>query len=149
MSRTATTSWIQDRKAKAKPNEKAIWDRWGVQEADLDANPDTEDNVIVFDDVQPGKVKAIDGYHFIPRSKIEQRVFYNTFPQKSERKKISAEDKKLLRQYLRKYPTADEQQDHPIEEFEVRTSAFDLVRTEVKSRMGEIGVNTYSKAKPD
>jgi hypothetical protein len=103
ISLNAAVSLIEDPATKAKtPEEKAIWQSWGVKSADLDDDPTTADNVIVFDDVRAGNVKAIDGYHFIPRSKIyQQKIFYDKFPHRAERKKINAGDKKFLRQYKR------------------------------------------------
>jgi hypothetical protein len=47
VSQYAARSWIADQAAKAKtPEQKAVWQNWGVKTADLDDDPATADNVI-------------------------------------------------------------------------------------------------------
>jgi hypothetical protein len=36
--------------------------KWGVEEGDLDNNPDTGDSVIVYSNKDLGKIHSIDGY---------------------------------------------------------------------------------------
>jgi hypothetical protein len=81
-----------------------------VKTADLDDNPATADNVIVYEDVKAGKVKTIDRYYYIHCSNLEQqRTFYSYFLVKEKRKHVSHQEEKILRQYFTKYPTLQNQ----------------------------------------
>jgi hypothetical protein len=54
--------WLNKKKAMAQSDEAlAELDKYRV-EADLDNNPDTRDNVIVYSDRNLGKICSIDGY---------------------------------------------------------------------------------------
>jgi hypothetical protein len=72
--------WLENKIKRAKAEDKPYWQKWAVQEADLDNNPETMDNVILFDNKDQGRIKAIDGYHFTPFTKKEsQRLYYSAF----------------------------------------------------------------------
>jgi hypothetical protein len=51
--------------------------KYAVEEADLDNNPDTRDNVIVYSNKDLGKIHSIEGYQLTSsQKKINQRKIY-------------------------------------------------------------------------
>jgi hypothetical protein len=140
-------AWLENKKKQAKTDKaKNYWGRWGVKETNLNLNPNMADNVIPFDDVVHGKVKAIDGYHFIPfERKEQQRLFYSAIPTATDRKKIPTEEKNRLKQYYRKYPTLDKQNSHPISDFVPTISPFAVVRKAISNFLKGAGLGIYSQ----
>jgi hypothetical protein len=101
--------------------------------ADLDADPQTPDNVIVFSDKDVGRIRAIDGYSLTPYSRKQaQREFYGALPDPKERAKMRKEEVKKLKSYLSKNYTAEKQAKNPYDTYEVVQSAYANVRTTVK-----------------
>jgi hypothetical protein len=95
-------------KVDASGNQKQIdyIDKWAVEAADLDNNPDTPDNIVLFNDITQGKIKAIDGYQLVPRERKElDKSFYKALPDREVRQQTDKKMKKLLKQYYRKNPT--------------------------------------------
>jgi hypothetical protein len=90
VSKASADWWLAHERAKADAsgNKKQIdyINKWAVQAADLDNNPDTPDNILLFIDVTQGKVKAIDGYQLVPRERKElDRSFYGAPPDRDIR----------------------------------------------------------------
>jgi hypothetical protein len=78
---------VEKRKANAPTEEeKKRYEKYFVQNADLDLDPLTQDNVIVFSDKDKYKIKSIDGYENVPaQRKQAQRILYSTYPSKNAR----------------------------------------------------------------
>jgi hypothetical protein len=74
--------WLNKKKAITQSDTEAteLW-KYRVEEADLDNNPDTRDNVIVYSDRALGKIHSINGYQLTSgQKKVNQRNIYLTFP---------------------------------------------------------------------
>jgi uncharacterized membrane protein YgcG len=150
----AAREFIEDRinKAKESGDEKAAeyWSRYGVRELDLDRNPDTINNVVVYSNEDAGRIKAIDGFQIVPRTKKEAlRARYTAFPDKTERAAaMKSQEKSLLKAYFRKHPNPDTWERYPFEDFaeehEKDKPAFKLIEEEVKSYMDDVGLTAYS-----
>jgi hypothetical protein len=147
--------WLNNEleKAKKKGNEKEVarLQKWGIKTADLDDDEETPDNVIVFSDIEQGKIKAVDGYQLVPGVRKDvQRAFYSKLPDRVARQQTTPEVKKLYKQYYRKYPTPILQEGHPIQEF---TPPSPTVFQNIRARMGKIlnmiGIGIKSKANPN
>jgi hypothetical protein len=68
------------------PSQKAVLNKWGVRVADLDDDSATPDNVILFSDVDAGKIQAMDGFHIVPaQHKNQLRATYGAFPTQEAR----------------------------------------------------------------
>jgi hypothetical protein len=80
--------------------------KYAVEKADLDDNPYTRDNVIVYSDRNLGKIYSIDGYQFTSgQKKINQRNIYSVFPVREVRSDVlNSEYRSDLKAWLRKYP---------------------------------------------
>jgi hypothetical protein len=65
--------------------------KYAVDGADLDDNPDTRDNVIVYSDRNLGKIYSTDGYQLTSgQKKLNQRNIYSAFPVKEVRSDVSS-----------------------------------------------------------
>jgi hypothetical protein len=147
--RLATEAWLD--KQRANHPDDLTWQRWGVDELDLDDDPRTPDNVVVYSDKTAGKVKAIDGYHLESRQgKERKRAYYSDYPTREERQQVDPKERSRLKAYYRKYPTKSEQIKHPLtEDWKAPQSAFNLVRDKVKELLNIVGFTIYSKNNPD
>jgi hypothetical protein len=105
-----------------------------VEEADLDNNPDTRDNVIVYSDKNLGKNYSIDGYQLTSgQKKVNQRNVYSAFPVREVRSDVmNSKYKSDLKAWLRKYPLPAQQRKNPFENFEREQSAFEILKDEIK-----------------
>jgi beta-mannanase len=81
--------------------------KYAVEEADLDDNPDTRDNVIVYSDKDLRKIHSIDGYQLTSgQKKVNQCNIYSALPVKEVRSDVTnSAYKSDLKAWLRKYPT--------------------------------------------
>jgi hypothetical protein len=143
--------WLATQQNKAKTDkEKEAWGRWGIQEADLDDNLATPDNVITFSDTKHGKIKAIDGYELMPRATKEvSRSFYSTFPKPEDRQRIDDKTRRQLRAWYRKYPTPDEQISHPFDKFTPELSPYQIIRDAVMALLEGFNIKIKSKNNSD
>jgi hypothetical protein len=136
-SANAARKWIVNKRNKAKDEkEQQYWSRWDVAEMDLDADPYTPNNVIVYSDKDARKIKSVDGYQIIPRTKKEAlRAKYDAIPNKEVRSALArSEQARRLQAYFKKYKTLADWNEHPIEDFnlEDHISAFNMLREQVK-----------------
>jgi hypothetical protein len=94
--------------------------KYAVEEGDLDDNPDTRDNGIVYSDRNLGKFYLIDGNQLTSgQKKINQCNIYSAFQVREVRSDVlSSQYRSDLKAWLRKYPTPKEQQKHPFQNFE-------------------------------
>jgi hypothetical protein len=117
---------LQDKRIKARTNqEQQMWNRWEVVEADLDNDKTTPDNVVTFSDRARGRIRAIDGYELMPRaSKEVNRTFYSHFPNPTDRHRIDDKTRRELRSWYRKYPTPQEQAQHPFDTYVPELSPY-------------------------
>jgi hypothetical protein len=78
-----------------------------VEEADLDNNPDTRDNVIIYSDKNLDKIHSIDWYQLTSgQKKINQHNIYSAFPVREVRSNVmNSAFKTNLKAWLNKYPT--------------------------------------------
>ncbi|GHU20826.1 hypothetical protein FACS189472_12840 [Alphaproteobacteria bacterium] len=109
-------NWLQNRiERAAQAGDKKAYERWqkyAFDYQDFDDNPNTIDNVVVYNRENPGDVYSVDGYRLGSRNKsLVQRGYYGTFPTAEERKenKLSPEYAK----YLSRYPDPRERLKHP------------------------------------
>ena len=152
-SEPSARAWLEEQKMRASPKDKARWDRYGVQLVDLDNDPETMDNVVVYSDVDQGRIKSVDGYETIPYAKKRaQKNLYILYPTKSERAKLSSQQRRIFKAYDLKNPTPEDKANHPYEQFEKdyreRKSAFDFVRESVTITLKALGLTIYSKDNP-
>jgi hypothetical protein len=132
-SKAAAEAWVLNEQEKArKSNDQKRIEfaaKWGVQAADLDNDPRTPDNVILFSDQAQRKIKAIDGHYLIPHERKElDRSFYTALPTRAERVATDTQLKKTLKQWYRKNPTLELQRKSPFATFVPEVSAFQYVR---------------------
>jgi hypothetical protein len=104
--------WINKKKAMA-PSDTILAElnKYKVEEADLDNNPDIRDNIIVYSDRNLGKIYSIDGYQLTSgQKKVNQRNIYSAFPVRKVRSDVmNSVYKTDLKAWLRKYPTPKQQ----------------------------------------
>jgi hypothetical protein len=68
--------------------------KYAVEEADLDDNSDTKDNVVVYSDRNLGKIYSIDGYQLTSgQKKVNQRNIYSAFPVREVRSDVMNSNK--------------------------------------------------------
>jgi hypothetical protein len=137
--------WLRDRLAQAQkikdPNqrEKALakWSAYAVDFQDLDSDPSTPENLLVYNKTDPNDIYSIDGYRLGSRAKnLVNRGVYDAFPTAWERKKNS----ELLPEYkrwLRKYLLPEQRELHPFtrdeaEKFVHKTTVADRVKNLVE-----------------
>jgi hypothetical protein len=120
-------------------------------EADLDNNPNTKDNVVVFSNKGLKKIKAIDGFEVIPGAKKEnKRIEYSTFPDGEVRADVmNSKYRSDLKAWLRKYPTPEEQAKHPFDKFERPVSAFEIMKREVAYLLSLLNLTMNSSKNPE
>jgi hypothetical protein len=149
LSKKGAEFWIKKQRSKAKtPDEQAKWDRWAVQQADLDEDPDTPDNVLVFSDKYLGRLKSIDGYSLTStKQKDVLRNYYDMNPDPAERRRIDTHKRAFLKAYFRKYPTAEAQLKNPITTFNQDVSGFAMIRQMCKEYLASLGLAVYSPTK--
>jgi hypothetical protein len=122
-SRNAAEEYIAKQRQRAElsgnPSEIDKWKRYGVRELDLDNDPATINNVVVYSDVGNQRIKSIDGYQLTPKNKKESlRVLYDVYPTKEAREiNFSPENRKHYKAYFRKYPNPNTWNAHPFDEF--------------------------------
>jgi hypothetical protein len=161
----AAREFIEDRieKARRDDDQRALtyWSRWGVKELDLDRDKSTVNNVVVYSDKDFNRIKSVDGYSIVPRTKKESlRARYIAFPTKEARAEaMNSLDKKYLKAYFRKHPDPAVWSKFPYEDFvqdySTNVSAFNQVKHEIKASYldndaGGVGLTMYSKDKnPD
>jgi hypothetical protein len=94
--------------------------KYAVEEADLDDNPYTRDNVIVYSNRNLGKIYSVDGYQLTSgQKKVNQHNIYSAFPVREVRSDVlNSQYRSDLKAWLREYPTQKEQQKHPFQTFE-------------------------------
>jgi hypothetical protein len=140
--------WLNKKKAMAQSEAEAVeLEKYRVEEADLDNNPDTRDNVIVYSDRNLGKIHSIDGYQLTSgQKKVNQRNIYSAFPVKETRSDVMNFALKTdLKAWLRKYPTPQQQRKHPFTEFERQKSAFQILKEEMKAFLAEYNISIHTK----
>jgi hypothetical protein len=108
--------WLDQQKAKAAKagDEKALakWNKYAVSEQDFDQDPNTIDNVVIYDTTNPGNVYSVDGYRLKSRDDdLINRTYYTQFPTKELRK--TTKDTPQHRAWEKKYPTERLQEAHP------------------------------------
>jgi hypothetical protein len=142
--------WLSQRIAKAKDEkEKAKWQQWAIQKADLDNNKNTPDNIITLSDKRKGKIRAIDGYELVPRETKEiTRNYYQTFPRPEDRQTVDDKTRRKLKQWYRKNPTPAEQLAHPFESFEPSQSPYQMVRGVMTELFRILQIKIHSKNSP-
>jgi acyl-CoA synthetase (NDP forming) len=141
--------WLNKKKAMAQSDAVlAELNKYKVEEADLDNNPNTRDNVIVYSDRELGKIYSIDGYQLTSgQKKMNQRNIYSAFPIKEVRSDVvNSAHKTDLKAWLRKYPTPQRQRNHPFETFVREKSAFEILKNEIKDFLVEYGISMHTKA---
>jgi hypothetical protein len=140
--------WLNKKKAMAQ-SDAALEElnKYRIEEADLDNNPDTRDNVIVYSDRELGKIYSIDGYQLTSgQKKVNQRNIYSAFPVKEVRSDVMNSALKTdLKAWLRKYPTPQQQRKHPFTEFERQKSAFEILKNEIKDFLAEYNISMHTK----
>jgi hypothetical protein len=124
--------------------------KYKVEEADLDNNPDTRDNVVVYSDRDLGKIYSIDGYQLTSgQKKVNQRNIYSAFPIKEVWSDVMNSALKTdLKAWLRKYPTPQQQRKYPFTEFERQKPLFEILKNEMKDFLEEYGISMRTKANP-
>jgi hypothetical protein len=141
--------WLNKKKAKApSPKVLAEYNKYKVEKADLDNNPDIRDNVIVYSDRDLGKIYSICGYQLTSRQKkVNQHNIYSAFPIKEVRADVmNSVYKTDLKAWLRKYPTPQQQRNHPFETFVREKSAFEILKEEVKAFLLEYGISMFTNS---
>jgi hypothetical protein len=141
--------WLNKRKAAAPSTEiLAEYNKYKVEEADLDNNPDIRDNVIVYSDRDLGKIYSIDGYQLTSRQKkVNQRNIHSAFPIKEVRSDVmNLKFKTDLKAWLTKYPTPQQQRNHPFEIFVRSVPPFEILKDELNDFFLEYGILMYIKA---
>jgi hypothetical protein len=88
----------------------------------------------------------VDGYEVIPRTTKEvQRSFYTALPTQAQRAKVDADTKRLLRQWYRKYPTLEQQQQNPFNDFAPTRSLYQIARDHVQIVLSILNFKVWSK----
>lgn len=140
--KASAEQWLKERKDKAKPEERAAWEKWGIIHADLDGDKDTPDNTIILSNREAGKIRAIDGY-YLKQPRWGTQNFYEKKPTKAERR-VDDQTRKAWKTYFRTYKTEAEQARHPFTEFEPPQTVFNRVKAAVKSWLTELNIFIYS-----
>jgi hypothetical protein len=156
-SRNAAEEWIAKQRQRAElsgnPGEVDKWKRYGVRELDLDNDPSTINNVVVYSDVGNQRIKSIDGYQLAPRNKKESlRVMYDVYPTKEDREvNFNPEVRKHYKAYFRKYPNPNTWGMHPFDQFVKelpnKESVFTLFRKIMEEYMIKYKFTMYSEEK--
>jgi hypothetical protein len=113
----------------------------------MDRDEDTIPNVVVYDDYENKRIKAIDGFMVAPRSKKEAlRAQYDLYPTKELRQLNMKEDRKKLKAYFRKYPNPASWKDNSFDDFEIEETTFNRIRREyIEGPLKLAGFKIYSK----
>jgi ribosomal protein L13 len=53
-----------------------------------------------------------------------------------------------LKAWLRKYPTPQQQKNHPFQNFIKKKSTFKILKEEIKAMLEEYGISMYTNANP-
>jgi hypothetical protein len=95
----------------------------------------------MFSDRDQGRIQAIDGYQLVPRERKEgQRAFYSNLPERESRQQADPAVKKFYKQYYNKYPTPQQQVEHPIEKFvPPNKTVFQLIRDAASAFLNKCG----------
>jgi hypothetical protein len=155
-SRVTAEAYIREQLANANKsgNQDLIdyWKKWEVKEADLDARPDTLNNVVVFSDFDNNIIKSIDGYQIVPRGKKEAlRARYTAFPDRQKRAEaMNSQQKTILKAFFRKHPDPSTWQNYDIhqfaEDYGKNVSAFQQIKSVLKGFMDLAGLTLYKKS---
>jgi hypothetical protein len=127
-----------------------IYKNWGVEELDMDKDPETPDNVIVYSDVDGDIIKSVDGFYFVPPTKKQYlRGFYQNVPYREDRRAINADKtlKKRYKEYFTKYQTPADWQAHTIGTFQAKdrsNTLFSKIRKWLDTYIRSKGFTIYT-----
>jgi hypothetical protein len=80
------------------------------------------------------------------QKKVNQRNIYSAFPIKEVRSDVMNSVLKTdLKAWLRKYPTPQQQRNHPFETFERPVPPFEILKNEMKNFLTEFGISMHTK----
>jgi hypothetical protein len=142
---TATAArWITKQRAGKQGKLYADWD---VVDEDLDDNPNTPNNVVVYSDYPRDIIKSVDGYYLAgPKKKQTLRGYYTNYPVKDVRSQLSTdpEVKKTIKSYFSNYQTPNESKEKPIETYERYIPVFQRIREVVTEIFKNHGVKVHT-----
>jgi hypothetical protein len=152
----AAQEWLDDQidKAARRGDTEALkrWKLWKVEPKDMDEDPTTINNIVVYSDYPAERIKAIDGFMIAPRSKKEAlRAQYDLYPTKELRRDNLADpqEKKKLKAYFRKYSNPSAWAAHPYTDFKVEPTLFNqLKKLYIEPTMTASGFTIKSKNNP-
>jgi hypothetical protein len=75
ISKQSAENWLAKKRKQAQSNPKEFerLQKYAIETADLDDDPITPDNVIVYSNKEKNKIKAVDGYEILPPRKKEAK----------------------------------------------------------------------------
>jgi hypothetical protein len=136
--------WLKYQKANAKTKEERdVWDKWGIAQSDLDRDPDTPDNVILFSNRDAGKIHAIDG-HYLKQPRYVMKNIYKDYDTAEKRRAIDPDELKVIKAWYRKYPTIAQQKANPYKDFVPEKNAFTIVKENIKELLDQHNMIPYS-----
>jgi hypothetical protein len=154
-SKEAAEEWLeaQLRKAYQRGDNKAIekLEKYRITLEDMDRDEGTIPNVVVYSDYDNRRIKAVDGFSVVPRSKKEAlRAEYDIYPTRQLRQdNLDKETRKKYKQYFRKYPNPASWKHHNFDEFVPDVSLLNRLRkTYVEDYYKNFGFTIHSKNNP-
>jgi hypothetical protein len=153
----AAEDWLDDQldRAVRRGDRKAVerLQQWRITQEDMDRDPSTIPNVVVYSDYDNKRVKAIDGYSLAPRNKKEAlRAQYDLYPTREMRREQMSdpEEKKKLKAYFRKYPNPDLWNEESYAKFTVQPTLFNRLKKDyLEGFLKAYGFTIRSQANPN
>jgi hypothetical protein len=156
-SKESAEEWLETqlRKAYQRGDDKAVekLERYRINLEDMDRDEGTVPNVVVYSDYANKRIKSIDGFSVVPRTKKEAlRAQYDIYPTRQLRQDNmpkDSEEKKKLKAYFRKYPNPASWEHHKFDDFKVEPTTMNRLRdTYMKRFLAGTGFTIHSKNNP-
>jgi hypothetical protein len=150
------TRWINKKieKAESKGDEKLkkYYERWGVLEADMDKDPNTPANVIVYSDYDGQIIKSVDGFYLVPpKRKQTLRGYYTNVPDRTLRSEYASDPilQKKIKAYFKTYQTPTDWREYSFNDFRMNEykSTFQVIREAVRHIFTKNGLTIYKPPK--
>jgi hypothetical protein len=140
--------------AKNKENKKLqeYYEKWNVLERDMDEDPNTPANVVVYSDYDGQVIKSVDGFYLAPpKRKQALRGYYSNIPDKETRAAYASrpELQKKIKAYFKTYQTPDDWNKYSFDNFRQNEykSNFQAIRDKVKEYFDKYGFKIYKPPK--
>lgn len=156
-SKPAADDWLEDQRDRAvRRGDEKTWERlkdWKIEYEDMDRDPTTIPNVVVYSDFPNKRIKAVDGFMTVPRGKKEAlRAQYDIYPTRELRRDNMSkpEERKKLKAYFRKHPNPKTWDAFPYDKFELPETMFNKIkRVLIAPDLQKAGFTINSSKNPD